>query len=85
MATVNTPKDTLARCEKLDTGGRRLGTNALWNLAGSCLPILFTLGAMPFIIDRLGTDRFGVLLLVWSPKVSGIDMLYRRAEERRRS
>lgn len=66
MATVNTPKDTLATSEKLDTGGRRLGTNALWNLAGSCLPIVFILGAMPFIIDGLGTGRFGVLLLVWA-------------------
>lgn len=50
----------------LDVGGRRLGINALWSLAGGGLPVAFALIAIPFILGGLGTARFGVLLLVWA-------------------
>lgn len=52
--------------DALDVGGRRLGVNALWNLAGGGLPVIFALAAIPFVVDGLGTARFGVLLLVWA-------------------
>src|SRR5262245_60921163 len=49
-----------------DIGTRQIAINTLWNLAGVGLPTLFTLAAIPFIVYGLGTDRFGVLLLVWA-------------------
>ncbi len=50
----------------IDMRGRRLGINALWNLAGGGLPALFALAAIPIVIEGLGTERFGILLLVWA-------------------
>jgi O-antigen/teichoic acid export membrane protein len=54
------------RNRSLDIGTRQIGVNTLWNLAGVGLPTLFTLVAIPFIVYGLGTDRFGLLLLVWA-------------------
>ncbi len=56
----------MAVIEAVDVGGRRLGVNTLWSLVGGGIPLLFALAAMPFIVDGLGTVRFGVLLLVWA-------------------
>ncbi len=56
----------MAVADAVDVGGRRLGVNTLWSLVGGGIPLLFALAAMPFIIDGLGTVRFGVLLLVWA-------------------
>ena len=56
----------MAVVESVDVGGRRLGVNTLWSLVGGGIPLLFALAAMPFIVNGLGTARFGVLLLVWA-------------------
>lgn len=42
-----------------------LAKNTLINLIGRGLPLLFALVAIPFVIDGLGTERFGVLTIVW--------------------
>ncbi len=46
-------------------GARRLAGNAVWNLAGMCLPMVLALFAYPILIDRLGNERYGLLLLIW--------------------
>lgn len=56
----------MAAVDSVDVGGRQLGVNTLWSLVGGGIPLLFALGAMPFIVDGLGTARFGVLLLIWA-------------------
>lgn len=42
-----------------------LAQNALVNVAGRGVPLLFAVIAIPFVIEGLGTDRFGVLTIVW--------------------
>jgi O-antigen/teichoic acid export membrane protein len=44
---------------------RRLTVDAAWNLLGNLLPLAAAGAALPFLIDRLGTARFGVLSLAW--------------------
>lgn len=46
--------------------GRMLAKNSLWNLAGLVLPLLVAIAAVPLLIRGLGTERFGVLTLVWT-------------------
>jgi O-antigen/teichoic acid export membrane protein len=45
--------------------GRRLAGNTLWNLAGTGAPVLVALFCVPLLVRHLGTDRFGLLTLVW--------------------
>ncbi len=45
--------------------GKLLAQNALWNLAGQGLPLMAGLVAIPILINGLGTERFGILTLVW--------------------
>lgn len=47
------------------TRGRHLARNVLWNLLGTGAPLLVALIAIPLLIDGLGTERFGVLMLAW--------------------
>lgn len=47
------------------TSGHRLARNVLWNLLGTGAPLLVALVAIPLLIDGLGTERFGVLMLSW--------------------
>lgn len=42
-----------------------LARNTLWNLAGQIAPLVVGLVAIPFLIAQLGTERFGILSLVW--------------------
>ncbi|MCW9706042.1 flippase [Fodinibius salsisoli] len=42
-----------------------LGQNTLINIMGRGIPLLFAVVAIPFVIDGLGTERFGVLTIVW--------------------
>lgn len=42
-----------------------LAQNSLINLIGRGVPLLFAVIAIPFVIDGLGTERFGVLTIVW--------------------
>lgn len=47
------------------TSGRRLARNVLWNLMGTGAPLLVALIAFPILIEGLGIERFGVLMLAW--------------------
>lgn len=44
---------------------RRVIANAGWNLLGNVLPLLAAAVAMPFLVERIGTERFGLLSLSW--------------------
>jgi O-antigen/teichoic acid export membrane protein len=39
--------------------------NAAWNLFGTLLPLTAGLVAVPFLVQRLGVERFGLLSLGW--------------------
>jgi O-antigen/teichoic acid export membrane protein len=54
-----------SRREQL-TSGPRLARNAVWNLIGNVAPLLVAFFSIPLLIKGLGTDRFGVLTLVWA-------------------
>lgn len=47
------------------TSGRRLATNALWNLLGQACPLLVAVIAIPILLASLGPARFGILSLAW--------------------
>ncbi len=47
------------------TNFRRVLSNAGWNLLGTVLPLLAALLAMPWLVQQLGTERFGLLSLAW--------------------
>ena len=53
--------ETLAKI----TRGSLLARNTVLNLLGQGAPMLVALFAIPLLIKGLGTDRFGVLTLVW--------------------
>jgi O-antigen/teichoic acid export membrane protein len=44
---------------------RAVARNALWNYAGDLAPLVAAVLCIPSIVQRLGTDRFGVLTLAW--------------------
>jgi O-antigen/teichoic acid export membrane protein len=48
------------------TSGRRLARNTVWNLFGAGVPMVFAFFCIPLLIRGLGTDRFGVVTLVWA-------------------
>jgi O-antigen/teichoic acid export membrane protein len=48
------------------TAGRLLARNTLLNLLGHGAPIFAALVAIPLLIGGLGTERFGVLTVVWA-------------------
>jgi O-antigen/teichoic acid export membrane protein len=48
------------------TSGRLLARNAVWNLIGSCSPILVAIVCLPVIKTTLGTDRLGIISLAWA-------------------
>jgi O-antigen/teichoic acid export membrane protein len=45
------------------SGGRALLRDTGWNLAGYLVPLLAGIVAVPILLDELGIDQFGVLLL----------------------
>jgi O-antigen/teichoic acid export membrane protein len=47
------------------TSGRLLARNTVYNLIGQVVPLIAAFFSIPFLIDGLGTDRFGVLTLAW--------------------
>lgn len=47
------------------TKGSLLAKNVIWNLTGQVLPMFVALITIPLLVHGLGTDRFGVLTLVW--------------------
>src|SRR5215467_11541070 len=48
------------------TSGKRLARNTLWNLGGNLAPLPVAFFCIPPLIKALGTDRFGVLTLIWA-------------------
>jgi O-antigen/teichoic acid export membrane protein len=48
------------------TSGSRLAKNTAWNLIGNAAPMLVAFFSIPLVIKGLGTDRFGILTLVWA-------------------
>lgn len=47
------------------TSGSLLARNTVYNLIGQGAPMLVAFFAIPLLINGLGTERFGVLTLVW--------------------
>jgi O-antigen/teichoic acid export membrane protein len=43
-----------------------LKRNTLWNLAGGGLPLVAALAFIPFVLNRLGNELFGILTLIWA-------------------
>ena len=39
--------------------------NTIWNLSGNAIPLLVGVTAIPLLIKEVGTERFGVLTLLW--------------------
>ena len=50
---------------KTDISGRVLARNSVLNFIGQSIPLVIGFSAMPFIIRGLGTERFGLLSLIW--------------------
>ena len=50
---------------RLNIGGTLLARNTSINLVGRVLPLLIGIAVMPYVIRRLGPDRFGLLSLAW--------------------
>jgi len=47
-------------------GGRILVRNTGLNLAGSVIPVLFAVAAIPILVGGLGPERFGLLAIAWA-------------------
>ena len=45
--------------------GRALASSALWSLSAQALPAIVGVITIPFIVQGLGVERFGVLTLAW--------------------
>ena len=45
--------------------GPRLARNTLWSLLGQGAPLLAALVTIPVLVRNLGTERFGILTLIW--------------------
>lgn len=43
-----------------------LSRNTVWNLAGAGLPLLLGAATIPWLMARLGVERFGILTLLWA-------------------
>lgn len=46
-------------------GGRLLAGNAIWNLIGLAAPLVAAVVAVPNLVAVMGTDRFGLLGIIW--------------------
>jgi O-antigen/teichoic acid export membrane protein len=45
--------------------GKLLARNVVWNLSGAGLPLVVALWAIPALINGMGTERFGLLAIIW--------------------
>lgn len=43
-----------------------LRTNTIWNLVGSVVPLIAAIAFIPYCLDRLGSEAFGILTLIWA-------------------
>jgi O-antigen/teichoic acid export membrane protein len=64
--SVMNPKMSCAKTNLQLTSGDLLARNVVWNLLGACAPLAVAVPAVPLLLHRMGTDRFGVLTLAWS-------------------
>lgn len=39
--------------------------NTIWNLAGAGVPLIFAAFCIPYVIGKIGVERFGVLTIIW--------------------
>jgi O-antigen/teichoic acid export membrane protein len=46
--------------------GKSIAKNTIFNLLGYGIPILFAIVFIPLLIEGLGKERFGVLILIWT-------------------
>ena len=70
------PAEMLAICEAARTCRQlplleaylsmSLSRNTVWNLAGAGLPLLVGAATIPWLMHRLGVERFGILTLLWA-------------------
>jgi len=47
------------------TSGRVLARNTLWNIFSSIAPLTVAVFIIPFLVRRLGVERFGILSIAW--------------------
>jgi O-antigen/teichoic acid export membrane protein len=59
------PSDRHHHCWHL-TSGHVLARNTFWNLVGSIAPMAAAVFCIPVLVRQLGTDRFGILTLIWT-------------------
>lgn len=45
---------------------KRLIANAVWSITGGALPLVAAIWAIPPLIERLGTEGFGLVSLIWA-------------------
>lgn len=48
-----------------DEAASAVSRNTLWNLLGAGIPLMLALLTFPILIRTIGTERFGVLAIVW--------------------
>jgi O-antigen/teichoic acid export membrane protein len=69
MATIKTAAEEKGRVPELKgshfLNARSFVTNAVFNLGGEFIIICLGAVSVPYVVKRLGTDRFGILSLVW--------------------
>jgi O-antigen/teichoic acid export membrane protein len=51
--------------QKLNITGSLLAKNSILNLVGRAIPLVVGIVAVPYIIKGIGTERFGLLSLIW--------------------
>jgi len=51
--------------EQIEYSGALLAKNTIYNLIGQISPLIVALIAIPYLLDALGKDRFGVLTMAW--------------------
>lgn len=44
----------------------RIGSGTIWSVLGLVIPLVAAFVSIPILVDRLGTERFGVLTLCWA-------------------
>jgi len=64
MTTAEFPAVPLAR-PIFHVGGRTIARNTVLNIVGQVAPLAVGIVTTPYVIHRLGPDRYGLLALVW--------------------
>ena len=64
-AVCDTQKAAAESVGAFELTPRLLARNTLFNLVGQGLPLLVAVGSVPYLVHRMGPDRFGVLSLAW--------------------